>query len=290
MKPEPSLCACRGPERRSLASQAYSCIHCNQRKIFLTKGNKMTTKAFGMMDAYKFGFRTLGKNFLLILGVIGLAGLVIGAITLGIHAWIMPLQTTWDYNAVVTSASFEYGFSYLITPVQPIDLTPAQALMLLAALLTLLTIGLVSKMFFLRIGLDSYEGINPTVERLKATIPFVGTFYLTMFLIYFVTVIGFILLIIPGFIFLIKYGFADFVVLDSDLGPIEAMKRSSAITYGHKWRLFGFYALSFLFISLSSIIIVGPMIFLFVFLFSRAYVYRKLVEDREEFEPIPQNM
>lgn len=250
----------------------------------------MTTKAFGMIDAYKFGFRTLGKNFLLILGVAGIAGLVTVAITLGISAWILPLQATWNQTAQITSSTLNFGFSYLVTPVEPINLTPVQGIMLVVALLVLALIGLVSKMFLLRIGLDSYERGSSTFERLKATLPFIGTFYLTMILIYLATAVGFILLIIPGFIFLIKYGFGDFVVLDSDLGPIEALKRSSEITYGHKWRIFWFYALSFFLISLSSILIVGPLILLLVFLFSRAYVYRKLVEDREQFEPIPQNM
>ena len=48
---------------------------------------------------------------------------------------------------------------------------------------------------------------------------------------------GMILLIIPGFIWAIKFYFFSYFIVDKNLGPIEALKRSSAITEGTKWDL-----------------------------------------------------
>ena len=52
--------------------------------------------------------------------------------------------------------------------------------------------------------------------------------------------IGFVLLIVPGIIFALMFMFTTFIVIDRELGPIEAMKESKRITHGHKWSLLGF--------------------------------------------------
>jgi len=251
----------------------------------------MNVQAFGIFDAYKFGFRALGKNFLLLLGTFGVIGLAMLGILLAIHLWFLPLALNWGHAAEATSTSLNVGFNYSIVPAIPIVLTPVHAFMFLLALFLIAFVGMISKMFLVRIGLDSYERGSSSFERLKASLPMIGTFWLATILIYIVTFFGFILLIIPGFIFLVKYGFADFVVMDTDLGPVEALKRSGEITYGHKWRVFGYYFLGAIIGALSGIL---ALIFLCVFLFGRAYIYRKLVEnwqkDKAQFTSVPPNM
>ena len=219
-------------------------------------------------------------------------GLAVLGVLLCIHQFIMPLQATWTQGAEVTSTSFKFGFDYLITPVQPIVLTPAGVATLIVAGLFLALASYIFGMFLGRIGLDSYERGISSFDRLKATLPLLGPYVLVCLLINLVIILGCILLIIPGIIFFMKYGFGDLVVLDSDLGPIEAMKRSGEIMYGHKWRFFGFYLLCFLLTAVSSIIpIFGPMVMYFVIAFARTYVYRTLVEverrDREQYVPVP---
>jgi uncharacterized membrane protein len=49
-----------------------------------------------------------------------------------------------------------------------------------------------------------------------------------------------VLLIVPGIIFGLMFMFSTFLVIDRELGPIEALKESNHITHGHKWRLLGF--------------------------------------------------
>jgi len=51
--------------------------------------------------------------------------------------------------------------------------------------------------------------------------------------------IGFVLLIIPGIIATLFFMFTTFVVIDKDLGPIQAMKESARIGRGYRWPLLG---------------------------------------------------
>lgn len=254
----------------------------------------MTPRAFGMFDAYKFGLRTLGKNFLLILGIGALFGLVLTVALLIIHLWIVPLEWHMTRIAQTTTSSFNFEFKYILFPSQPIVITPAQAIVTLLALFFMAFVGVVCKMFFARVGLDTYERGVSNSESLKAALSRLGTYFLAAVLIYLIVAFGFILLVIPGIIFLMKYGFGDLVALDTDLGPVEAIKRSGEITYGYKWRLFGFYILSIILGGLSSfLILVGPAIWALVFIFARTYIYRKLVEtwqkNQEQFTAVPPN-
>jgi len=51
--------------------------------------------------------------------------------------------------------------------------------------------------------------------------------------------VGFILLIVPGIIFALMFMFTTFIVIDREFGPIDSMKESRRLTYGHKWKLLG---------------------------------------------------
>lgn len=55
--------------------------------------------------------------------------------------------------------------------------------------------------------------------------------------------LGLVLLIVPGIIFGLMFMFTSFIVIDRNLGPIDAMKESKRITSGHKWSLLGFVLL-----------------------------------------------
>lgn len=96
---------------------------------------------------------------------------------------------------------------------------------------------------------------------------------------------GTILLIIPGIIWGIQFCFYDYFIVDKGLGPIEALKRSSAITRGVKWDLFVF------FLILSGINLLGALcllIGLFVTIpttmVALAFVYRKLMAQAENVQ------
>ena len=69
--------------------------------------------------------------------------------------------------------------------------------------------------------------------------------------------IGFVLLIVPGILAMVFFIFSTVIVIDRDLGPIEAMKESMRIGRGYRWSLLGLVVL------LALIVFVG-MLALFV--------------------------
>ncbi len=51
---------------------------------------------------------------------------------------------------------------------------------------------------------------------------------------------GLVLFIVPAFIWMVKYQFISYLIVDKDMGPVEALRASAEITEGIKWRLFIF--------------------------------------------------
>lgn len=89
--------------------------------------------------------------------------------------------------------------------------------------------------------------------------------------------VGFVLLIVPGIIVALMFMFTTFIVIDRELGPIEAMKESNRITHGYKWQLLGF-ALVLVLINLLGILalVIGLLVTIPVSSLAFAYVYRRL--------------
>jgi Protein of unknown function (DUF975) len=89
--------------------------------------------------------------------------------------------------------------------------------------------------------------------------------------------VGFILLIVPGIIFALMFMFTTFIVVDRELGPIEAMKESNRITRGYKWSLLGL-VLMFVLINLLGVLALGVGLLVSLPVSSLAFVhaYRQL--------------
>jgi len=58
------------------------------------------------------------------------------------------------------------------------------------------------------------------------------------------TVLGFLLLIIPGMILSVRLSFVPFLVVDERLGPVEAVRESWRRSAGYGWTIFGFWLLA----------------------------------------------
>lgn len=85
----------------------------------------------------------------------------------------------------------------------------------------------------------------------------VGRFLLVTVLTSLLTMAGILLLVVPGVIWALKYGFASAFVLDEDLGVIESMRASAALTDGVKWQLFaqGFAFLGVILLGLLALFV-----------------------------------
>lgn len=92
-----------------------------------------------------------------------------------------------------------------------------------------------------------------------------------------IVVIGLILLIVPGIIAALALIFATYLVIDKNLGPIEAIKESVRITKGHRWQLF-LLALALIGINIlgALALMVGLLVTVPVSLLAVAHAYRKL--------------
>jgi uncharacterized membrane protein len=89
--------------------------------------------------------------------------------------------------------------------------------------------------------------------------------------------IGFVLLIVPGIIFGLMFMFATFIVIDRELGPIDALSESHRITRGYKWPLFGFVLLLLLINVLGVLaLIVGLLVSIPVSTLAFVHAYRAL--------------
>jgi len=80
-------------------------------------------------------------------------------------------------------------------------------------------------------------------------------FLVASILVGFAIGIGLVLLIVPGILAMLFFMFSTVIVVDRDLGPIEAMKESMRIGRGYRWSLLGLVAL------LALIVFVGMLAF-----------------------------
>ena len=89
--------------------------------------------------------------------------------------------------------------------------------------------------------------------------------------------IGLVLLIVPGIILGLMFMFTTFVVIESELGPIDAMSESHRLTRGNKWQLFGFVLLLLLINLLGLLaLVVGLLVSIPVSTLAFVHAYRVL--------------
>jgi uncharacterized membrane protein len=89
--------------------------------------------------------------------------------------------------------------------------------------------------------------------------------------------VGFVLLIVPGIIFGLMFMFATFIVIERELGPIDALSESHRLTRGYKWPLFGFVLLLLLVNVLGLLaLIVGLLVSIPVSTLAFVHAYRTL--------------
>ena len=92
-----------------------------------------------------------------------------------------------------------------------------------------------------------------------------------------IILVGLIFLIIPGVYLAIRFRFVDYLILDKDMGIIDAFKESTKMTRGVKWSLLG---LEFCFTVIIILGILALLLGIFaafpIVMIGRAHVYRVL--------------
>ncbi|MDP8263350.1 MAG: hypothetical protein P9M13_08610 [Candidatus Ancaeobacter aquaticus] len=201
----------------------------------------MAETKFSLGDALQFGWNAMKDNLLYFVGVIIVA--VLPSVILSILEGLVPsLSIVWQ----------------------------------VASFLVNIMIGI----WFIKIALGMCDGVKVSFgELLSCGSLFIN--YAAASIVFMILVtIGFILLIVPGIIVAIACMFFTYLIVDKNMGPIESLKKSAAITKGARFDLFVFI------IVLGIINIIGALclgIGLFVTapttMVAMAYVYRQLVKE-----------
>jgi uncharacterized membrane protein len=132
-----------------------------------------------------------------------------------------------------------------------------------------------------KIALEFVGGKKPKFSDLWYYKPILNYFLASVVQGIIVT-IGFILLIIPGIILSIRLYYTYYLIIDKNLGFVEAIKKSWAITRGNTWNLFFFGVLIGLINILGALcLIVGLFVTVPLSLLALTFVYRKLLLQSE---------
>jgi uncharacterized membrane protein len=130
---------------------------------------------------------------------------------------------------------------------------------------------------FIRISLRFCDREKGEYADLFSCLPLFFPYLLASILYGLIVVGGMILLVIPGIIWAIKYMFFSYLMVDRRVGPMEAIKGSSAITKGVKGKLF-LFLLALMGINLlgAMALLIGLLATIPTSMLATAYVYRKL--------------
>jgi uncharacterized membrane protein len=140
-------------------------------------------------------------------------------------------------------------------------------------------IVLLGKMGLYQSAIFITQGILPRFDQFYQNWRLLPSWIIANFLFGLMLFIGLALLIVPGCYVLARYGFFPFLLLNKQLGPIEAFERASDLSKGIRWPLFLLF-LACLGLNLVGLLFfgVGILITVPVTLCALAYVYRKLLE------------
>lgn len=93
-------------------------------------------------------------------------------------------------------------------------------------------------------------------------------------------------LLIPGVYLTMKLGFYPFAIVDKEMGPIEALKYSYAITKGSTWKVFGLLVMMILILVAGLLcLVVGLIPAGALCVLAVAFTYRQLTTDKGELVP-----
>ncbi len=215
----------------------------------------MKEAKFSNKEALGFGWETMKKNFPFFLG------LLLVSYSLYFAPWLLARR-------VVRSA-----------------LLPGMLLHIIDYLITFII-----SMGVIKISLSFCDTGKAEFADLFRQYPLVLKYLGGIILYSLVVLAGTILLIVPGIIWGIKFWFFDYFIVDQGAGPVEALKKSSAITKGAKGKLFVFFIVLGLVNLLGLLcLVIGLFATIPTTMVAIAFVYRKLAprtETVEETEPI----
>lgn len=100
--------------------------------------------------------------------------------------------------------------------------------------------------------------------------------FLAMIKAFFI-ILGLILFIVPGVYLIVKWMFAEYYVVDKGMRPMEALRASSKLTEGHRWKIFFFMLASIVAVWLGILVfVVGVLASTAIVFLATISMYRQL--------------
>lgn len=147
---------------------------------------------------------------------------------------------------------------------------------------TLLDLGVVATMLKVYDSVESAQFSD--LWHPQQYLPYLGATVLTAIIV----VVGLVLLIVPGVIAAMMLLFVKFIVVDRNMGPVDALKESARMTKGHRMQLF------LLVLAIAVINIIGALLLLVPLLvtipvstLAMVYAYRRLGHAASEVVATP---
>ena len=150
----------------------------------------------------------------------------------------------------------------------------------LAYLIIQVCSNLVSMMITLgvtKIGLKVYSGEKFDISEMFGSYRWLLKYFLASLLYLLAVLVGLILLIVPGIILMVRMSFYVYLIVDKQMGPVEAIKESMRLTKGNVFNLFLFWFVLCGVILLGLLaLIIGVIVAIPVTIVASVFVYRYL--------------
>lgn len=144
------------------------------------------------------------------------------------------------------------------------------------AAVALMVLEIVLGAGFTLIALKLAKGEHTSLQDLIPRAHLVWLYFCVSVVVGSMVVGGFILLIVPGIYLLVRFSMARFAVLEG-AHIVESLKKSSHLTQGSKWHLFGFLLVLVLLNLVGALLfLVGLLVTVPVTTLAYAHVYLKL--------------
>jgi len=202
----------------------------------------MKANSFSKSDVLRFSWETTKSRFFFLLG----------ALIVAFFAPFIPLIFGLLVGESVPFLSLLFSFAGWL-------------------LQMLVSLGLI-KVF---LGICDEEEVN--ISDLFLCYPYLVRYIVALLLYVLIVMVGTLLLVVPGIYFAIRFVFHPFIIVDEDVGAIESLKRSWAITAGSVWNLILIAIIIMAVNFLGMLLLLVGMIFTYPFsIVAAAYIYRQL--------------
>lgn len=186
---------------------------------------------------FEKSWRLFKENLNFSVGV-GVIYLVV-SVFLGVASELVKYITGIDEEALMDNFSIEGLIDFL-----PI---------FLGITLVSIVVSVILKLGVIKVFLNLVDGGKPTFNDLWNTAHYLPQYFGAVLLMAVPVLVGFVLFIVPGFYLYIRWQFFSILIIDKNLGPIEALKESWRLTAGRTLDMF------LLFVLLVTLTLAGSL-------------------------------